>query len=113
MCTATDASGGEAMTKTVTKWLLGTIGLILLVVGAVRVIVTADKSGLIALIVVGSLLLLSPFVLDRVVGVSVSAVSFELRLTQEISDLGAPKAAEILQRTTLASFAESYAFIRE
>ena len=42
-----------------------------------------------------------------------STSGLELRLSREIADLGAPKTAQILERTELATFAESYAFIYE
>lgn len=51
--------------------------------------------------------------IDRVERVSVSATGLELRLTRQISELGAPKTARILDRSDLASFAESYALVRE
>lgn len=101
------------MIKLAVKWSVGVIGIAVLVVGVVRVAETASSAGNVALLIVGAVLLLSPFLIDRIVGFSVSSTSLEVRLTREISDLGAPGTAKILQRTDLASFAESYGYIRE
>jgi hypothetical protein len=94
------------------KVLLGVIGLALLVVGVVKVLAASSASGVITLVIAGALLLVSPFIIDRLEGVSVSMTSFDFRFSREISELGAPKTAQILQRT-LGSFVESYALIRE
>ena len=110
--------GGEPVTTSlakwlvVAKWLLGAIGLALLVVGAVKVIATSSDAGVIILVIAGALLLVSPFILDRVEGISVSTTSIKFWLTREISELGAPKTAQIVERT-IAGAAESYAFIHE
>jgi hypothetical protein len=101
------------MVNPAVKWSVGLIGIAVLAVGAVRAVQTASSAGIVALLIVGAVLLLSPFLIDRIVGFSVTSTSFEIRLTREISDLGAPDTAKILQRTDLAGFAESYAYIRE
>lgn len=95
------------------KWSVGVIGLTVLVVGVVRVAQSASNAGDLGLLVVGAVLVLSPFLIDRIVGFSVTSASLEVRLSREISDLGAPGTAQILQRTDLAGFAESYAYIRQ
>jgi hypothetical protein len=105
--------GDEAMLKLAVKWSVGVIGIGVLAVGVVRVAQATSSAGNVTLLVVGAVLLLSPFLIDRIVGFSVTSTSFEIRLTREISDLGAPATAKILQRTDLAGFAESYAYIRE
>lgn len=94
-------------------WLLGATGLVLVAVGVVRVVATASGAGLVTVVVVGALLLVSPFIIARVERLSVSTSGFELRLTRDIAALGAPKAAQILDRTELARFAESYDFIHK
>jgi hypothetical protein len=101
------------MARAVTRLLSGVIGLGLLVVGAVKVVRAASDAGAISLVAVGAVLVVIPFIIDRVEQVSVSGTGFELRLTREISGLGAPKAARILDRSDLASFAASYTFIHE
>jgi hypothetical protein len=53
----------------------------------------------------------SPFVIDRLESVSAGTASVEVRFTQKVIDLGAPKVAKILQRTALADLAESYSFV--
>ena len=70
-------------------------------------------SGGIVLIIAGALLLVCPFIIGRIERLSVSTTGLELQLSREISDLGAPKTAQILDRTDLAKFAESYAFIHD
>jgi hypothetical protein len=95
------------------KWLVGVAGFGLLVVGAVTVVSTAGDSAAVPIVIAGAVLLICPFVIDRVDRVSVAAIRLDLRFTREVSALGAPKTAQILERTTLASFAESYAFIHQ
>ncbi len=95
------------------KVLLGVVGLALLAIGGGKVVATAGNTGALTLVVVGALLLVIPFVLDRVQRVSVSATSFDVLFAAQVSDLGAPRTAEILQRTMLGSFAESYALVHD
>ncbi|HEY1917491.1 MAG TPA: hypothetical protein VGH27_18135 [Streptosporangiaceae bacterium] len=92
-------------------WLLGVAGLALLAAAVVRIVGDASGAGLVALVVAGGLLLVSPFVIARVEKLSVSTSGFEVQLAQDMSDLGAPKAARILDQTDLAKFAESYRFV--
>jgi len=92
---------------------LGAIGLVLLAAGAVRIFATASGAGVVALVVAGAVLVISPFIIGRIERLSVSTSGLELGLTREISQLGAPKTAQILLHTDPASFAESYAFIHE
>lgn len=95
------------------KAFVGVVGLALLAVGAVKSVSVAGDTGAIALVLAGAVLLVSPFIVDRVQRVSVSATSVDLWLVGQVSELGAPKAAQILQRTTLGSFAESYALVHD
>jgi hypothetical protein len=94
-------------------WLLGVIGLALLISSGIRVIVTSNGSGLVTIIVAGAVLLVSPFIINRVERLSVSTSGLDLQLARDVADLGAPKAAQILDRTDLARFAESYAFVHK
>jgi hypothetical protein len=100
----------HALTRRPT-WLLGLAGLALLAASVVRVIGISSTGGLVTVVVAGAVLLISPFIIARVQRFSVSSSGFELQLAQSVADLGAPKAARILDRTDLAKFAESYAFV--
>jgi hypothetical protein len=88
--------------------LLVIIGLALVGVGVERVLVTASGAGLVTIVVVGAVLLVTPFVLNRVERLGASG---SLPLTRDMAGLGAPRAARILERTDLARFAESYSLI--
>jgi hypothetical protein len=101
------------VTKLGARFLIGVIGLGLLVVGAVKAVSATGNAGGIVLVVCGALLLVSPLIISRVERLSVTTSGFELQLSREISELGAPKTAQVLDRTELAKFAESYAFIHE
>ena len=89
--------------------LLGVVGLALLGAAAARVIYTSSGAGIVTLLVIGAILLVSPFVIARVERLSMNAAGYEQQLTREIAELGAPNAAHILDRTDLARFAEAYA----
>lgn len=93
--------------------LLGAVGLALLAAAAARVIYTSSGAGIVTLLVIGAVLLVSPFVIARVERLSLSASGFELQLSREVAELGAPNAARILDRTDLARFAESYSFVHK
>jgi hypothetical protein len=93
--------------------LIGAIGLGLLVVGAIKASAASGTAGGIVLVVAGAVLLVIPFIIGRIERLSVSPSGLELQLSLQISELGAPKTARILERTELAKFAESYAFIYE
>jgi hypothetical protein len=89
--------------------LLGVVGLALLAAAAARVIYTSSGAGIVTLLVIGAVLLISPFVIARVERLNANFTGFELPLTREIAELGAPNAARILDQTDLARFAEAYA----
>jgi len=89
--------------------LLGLVGLALLAAAAARVIYTSSGAGIVTLIIVGAVLLISPFVIARVERLSAGSAGYEQQLTREIAEMGAPNAARILDSTDLARFAESYA----
>jgi len=92
---------------------LAALGVGLLAIGVIKINSVGSATDAATLCVIGAVLVISPFVIDRVERVSVSATGLELRLTRQISELGAPKTARILDRSDLASFAESYALTRE
>jgi hypothetical protein len=73
--------------------LLGVVGLALLAAAAARVIYTSSGAGIITLLVIGAVLLISPFVISRVERLSVNARGLELPLTRELAEAGAPGAA--------------------
>ena len=89
--------------------LLGAVGLALLAAAAARVIYTSSGAGIVTLLVIGAVLLISPFVIARVERLNANSAGFELPLTREIAELGAPNVARILDQTDLARFAEAYA----
>jgi hypothetical protein len=93
------------------KWILGSVGLTLLGISAVRAAASGGQSGVVVMAAAGSVLILSPFVIDRLESVSAGTTSIEVRFTEKVTALGAPKAARVLQQTGLASLAESYAFV--
>ena len=89
--------------------LLGLVGLALLGAAAARVIYTSSGAGIVTLIIVGAVLLISPFVIARVERLSAGPAGYEQQLTREIAEMGAPNTARMLDSTDLARFAESYA----
>jgi hypothetical protein len=101
------------MTRHRATLLLGVAGLALLGAAAARVIYIGSATGIVTLMVIGAVLLISPFVISRVERLALRQSGFELPLTREISESGAPNAARILDRTDLARFAESYAVVHK
>src|ERR1700742_2097276 len=90
---------------------IGVMGLALLIIAAVKFTQATNNGGLIVLLIVGAVLLICPFVLNRIQRVSVGTTQVDLWLTTQVADRGGPETAAILQRTQLGSFAESYAFV--
>lgn len=101
------------MVKLAAKWAASVVGIAILAVGVVRSVQADSSAGNIALLVVGAFLLLTPFLIDRITGVTIGSASLEIRLAREISDLGAPGTAALLERTDLAGFTQSYAYVHE
>jgi hypothetical protein len=91
--------------------LLGATGLALLAAAAARVIYTSSGAGIVTLLVIGAVLLISPFVISRLERLSMTAAGFALQLTREIAEMGAPNTARLLEHADLAKFAESYAVV--
>lgn len=99
------------------QWLIRTValltGLSLLAVGAYTTVTASSSGGAIALVIVGGLLLFSPIIFERLGRIKVGTTGLELDLTREISSLGAPETARILDRTDLAAYAEAYSFVSQ
>ncbi len=93
--------------------LVGVAGLALLIIGAVKFARASGDGGLIALVIVGAILLICPFIMNRLQRVSVGTTQVDLWLTTQVTERGAPETATILQRTQLGSFAESYVFVHD
>src|SRR5260370_16697798 len=91
--------------------LLGVVGLALLGDAAAREIYTSSGAGIVTLLVIGALLLISPFVIARVERLSMNSGGFALQLTREMAEAGAPNAARILEHADLGRFAEAYALV--
>jgi len=91
--------------------LLGLVGLALLAAAAARVIYTSSGAGIVTLLVIGAVLLVSPFVIARVERLSMNSGGFGLQLTREMADMGAPNAARIIENADLGRFAEAYAVV--
>jgi hypothetical protein len=95
------------------RWIVGAVGLAILAAGAVRAAVTGGQSGIVILVVVGGVLALSPFVIDRLESVSAGGTSVQVRFTQKVVEVGAPRVAKVLQQTGLGELADSYAFVHQ
>ena len=93
--------------------LLGVVGLALLGAAAARVIYTSSGAGIVTLLIIGAVLLVSPFVIARVERMSINSGGFGLQLTRELADAGAPNTARILEHADLGRFAEAYAVVRK
>jgi hypothetical protein len=93
------------------RTVLAVAGLGMLGVGAAAALTGAGAAVVATPIIAGALLLVSPFVLDRIETLSLSATNVHLQLTRTVSELGAPRTARILEDTDLARFADSYGFI--
>ena len=91
--------------------LLVVIGLALVGIGVERVLVTASGAGLVTIVIVGAVLLVSPFILARVERLNTPGSA--LQFTRDMAGLGAPRAAHILERTDLARFADSYSVLHK
>jgi hypothetical protein len=108
-----DRCGDEAAAMRWVVWVVGAIGLGLLALGAAEIVDATGEVGAVALVVAGVLLVLLPFVIDRLEQISVSGSGLELHLTQQIAQLGAPDVAEAVEDAPLGPFAESYAFVHD
>jgi hypothetical protein len=93
-------------------WLAGMAGLGLVVLVCVQAVRKDENGALVALALVGAALLVIPLVYQRLESLKVSATTVELTLSKTIVELGAPKAAQLLERSGLTGMVESYEFVR-
>ena len=101
------------MSKRAGAWVMTLVGLGLLVIASIEALDDSDDGPSVSLLVVGSLLLVGPRVLDRLESLKVSGSGVELSLSKEIADLGAPKTAALLETAGLTSYMASYEFVRD
>ncbi|HEX5290996.1 MAG TPA: hypothetical protein VFX25_19215 [Streptosporangiaceae bacterium] len=95
------------------RLLLGVVGLALLILGAVKFAGAAGDAGPVTLVVAGVVLLVSPFILDRLQRGPAPAPRLDPWIATQVSERSAPQTAAILQRTRLGSFAEAYALVHD
>jgi hypothetical protein len=89
------------------------VGLGLLVLGAVKIAMENSAASAMSLVIAGALLIVSPLLIGRIEQLKVSGTGLELRLSREIEAMGAPKTAQIIERSNLSSLAECYSFVHE
>jgi hypothetical protein len=92
--------------------LVSVAGAVCLGLGTWKVYFADGGPGLTVLLVIGAVLLVSPFLLPRLVSVAVSADSFEFRMTEQMAEQGAEKTARAIDHTELAALADAYGTIR-
>jgi hypothetical protein len=87
-------------------------GLALVAVVCLQAIRNNETDALFTLALVGAGLLVVPLIYQRLETLKVSATAVELTLSKAIVELGAPKAAELLEQSGLTGLVESYEFVR-
>jgi len=97
--------------KGLMRWLLGILGLGLLAFGTNEVREATSGGGAVVLVVTGGVLAIIALLFDRLERLSVGSSGLELQFSREIAEQGAPSAAQILERSGVAGFAEAYGFI--
>src|SRR4051812_8861784 len=100
------------MSERISVWLAALTGVSLVVFVCVQAVRTDQSEPLIALALVGAVLLVVALVYQRLESLKVSATAVELRLSKTIVELGAPKAAEMLEQSGLTGMVQSYEFVR-
>ena len=95
------------------RWILGIPGLVTLGAGVWKALTSEGGTAGGVLVIAGVLLLVAPFIVDRLESVSVSGSGLELGLSRDVAEQGAPKAAAIIDRSELAQLAEAYGVLRE
>jgi hypothetical protein len=93
-------------------WLAGLAGLSLVLLVCFEAIRHDESDAVVALALVGAALLVIPLLYERIESLKISATAVELTLSKAIVELGAPKAAQLLERSGLTGMVESYEFIR-
>lgn len=104
---------GRWAARRLPRLVMGTAGLALLAAGAVRTFSVEGTTGPVALLVVGVLLVACPDLARRIEKLKVDSTGFEMHIVRDIQELGASKAAALLNNTELADFAQSYTLIHE
>jgi hypothetical protein len=100
------------MSTRISVWVAALSGVSLVVLVCVQAVRNDESEALVALAIVGAALLIVSLVYQRLESLKVSATSVELRLSKTIVELGAPKAAELLEQSGLTGMVESYEFVR-
>jgi hypothetical protein len=93
-------------------WVVGAVGIALVVLVFIQVVRHDERDALLGLALAGAALLVFPLVHERLEGMKLSATSVELTLSRSIVEMGAPKAAQLLERSGLIGMVESYEFVR-
>jgi hypothetical protein len=93
--------------------MLGVPGVLALCAGGWKVMTSDNGTAGAVLVIAGAVLLVAPFVVDRVERVAVGGSGLELALSRNIAEQGAPKTAAIIDRSDLARLTEAYGVIRE
>jgi hypothetical protein len=95
------------------KWVLGTPGVLTLGAGVWKAVTSQTGTAGGVLVVAGALLIIAPFVIDRLERVAVGGAGFEIGLSRDVAEQGAPKAAAIIDRSDFAQLIEAYGVLRE
>ncbi|MDI1462744.1 hypothetical protein QEZ54_17350 [Catellatospora sp. KI3] len=95
------------------RWMLGVPGVLALGSGVWKAVTSESGTAGSVLVLAGMLLIIAPFVIDRLERVSVSGSGFEFGLSRDVAQQGAPKMAAIIDRSELARLAEAYGVLRE
>jgi hypothetical protein len=95
------------------KWLLGAVGVLTLGAGVWKAVTSQSGTAGAILVVAGALLIIAPFVIDRLERVSVGGTGFEIGLSRDVAEQGAPKTAAIIDRSDFAQLIEAYGVLRE
>jgi hypothetical protein len=95
------------------RWILGVPGLLTLGAGVWKALTSNSGTAGGVLVIAGVLLLVAPFMIDRLERVAVGSAGLELGLSRDIAEQGAPKAAAIIDRSELAQLTEAYGVLRD
>src|SRR5689334_15586454 len=95
------------------RWLLVVPAVVTLGAGVWKAVTSDSGTAGGLLVVAGTLLLIAPFVVDRLERVSVGGSGLELGLSRDVAKQGAPKTAAIIDRSDLAKLTEAYGVLRE
>lgn len=93
--------------------LVSLFGLVGLLLAGWEILFSDGKPELVTVIIVGALLAASPLLLARLDTITFGTRGFELKLTEQIAEQGAPKTARLLDHTELGRLVDAYTVIRE